>query len=201
MLVAERGWTYPGAMDESDVIDPEVPAQTESVTSSSPVSLTLTQAAEACLSSKSTIRRRLNEGAFPNSFREPEDGPWLIPVPDLIAAGFRVNSPVPVIDLTDDTPRVDGSSTHKLELELAKARGDVDRWRAVADERDRTITGFERVMRLLPSAPLEAPAAGELATSVEKLPSETSPSVSAPVTDPPPRRGLFGRRKPNPQTA
>ncbi|MDN3297248.1 hypothetical protein QWM81_25040 [Streptomyces ficellus] len=56
--------------------------------------LTQRDAATACGVSRSTIRRRREDGAFPNAVQDPARG-WLIPVDDLLAAGFRLHAPAP----------------------------------------------------------------------------------------------------------
>jgi hypothetical protein len=62
--------------------------------------LTVQQAAQATRVSRSTIKRRLAEQAFPNAYRadgrsKVQPGSWLIPVTDLIAAGYRLHAPGP----------------------------------------------------------------------------------------------------------
>ena len=52
----------------------------------------LSAAAAACAVSRSTLRRRLTQGAFPNAVRDA-DGAWTVPVGDLLAAGLRINAP------------------------------------------------------------------------------------------------------------
>ncbi|WP_130799766.1 helix-turn-helix transcriptional regulator [Streptomyces otsuchiensis] len=54
--------------------------------------LTQREAAAACGVSVSTIRRRRTDGAFPGAHQDEARG-WLIPVPDLLAAGLRLNAP------------------------------------------------------------------------------------------------------------
>ncbi|MEV6551804.1 helix-turn-helix domain-containing protein, partial [Streptomyces sp. NPDC051597] len=49
-------------------------------------------AADACGVSRTTIRRRREEGGLPGAVQDPHRG-WLIPVEDLLAAGFRLNAP------------------------------------------------------------------------------------------------------------
>jgi hypothetical protein len=56
--------------------------------------LTQREAATACGVSRTTIRRRREAGDLPNSVQDPQRG-WLIPVDDLLAAGFRLNAPAP----------------------------------------------------------------------------------------------------------
>ncbi|GAA2639890.1 helix-turn-helix domain-containing protein [Streptomyces axinellae] len=55
--------------------------------------LTQRQAADACEVSRTTIRRRREEGAFPNAVLS--EGTWRIPVEDLLAAGLRLHAPAP----------------------------------------------------------------------------------------------------------
>ncbi|OSP40044.1 hypothetical protein B7767_28395 [Streptomyces sp. 13-12-16] len=49
--------------------------------------------------SRTTIRRRREVGGLPGAVLD-EDRGWLIPVEDLLAAGFRLNAPAPP-DMTD----------------------------------------------------------------------------------------------------
>ncbi|MFE2553648.1 helix-turn-helix transcriptional regulator [Streptomyces sp. NPDC059355] len=56
--------------------------------------LTQREAAAACGVSRSTIRRRREAGDLPNSVQDAERG-WMVPVDDLLAAGFRLNAPAP----------------------------------------------------------------------------------------------------------
>lgn len=57
---------------------------------------TVGEVIERCGVSKSTVKRRLREGAFPNAFQdEPENpqSPWRIPIEDLLAAGLNPGKP------------------------------------------------------------------------------------------------------------
>ncbi|MFJ2203321.1 helix-turn-helix transcriptional regulator [Streptomyces violaceusniger] len=56
--------------------------------------LTQRQAAAACGVSRSTIRRRREAGDLPHAVQDEHRG-WLIPVEDLLAAGFRLHAPAP----------------------------------------------------------------------------------------------------------
>lgn len=42
--------------------------------------------------SRSTLRRRLAQGAFPHAAQDTS-GAWTVPVADLLAAGLRINAP------------------------------------------------------------------------------------------------------------
>ncbi|ROV64512.1 helix-turn-helix transcriptional regulator [Streptomyces globisporus] len=54
--------------------------------------LTQREAATACGVSRTTIRRRRDAGDLPGAVQDEARG-WLIPVGDLLAAGFRLNAP------------------------------------------------------------------------------------------------------------
>lgn len=56
--------------------------------------LSLRAAAEACGVSRTTMRRRRENGDFPGAVQDPVTG-WTVPVEDLTAAGFRPNVPIP----------------------------------------------------------------------------------------------------------
>lgn len=84
------------------------------------------EAAAACGVSRTTIRRRREAGDLPGAVQDPVRG-WLIPVPDLLAAGFRLNAPA-----GPDSPAADSSAgqvgNHRQEE--GDAQGDVAGLRA-----------------------------------------------------------------------
>lgn len=143
---------------------------------SSPVStltrpvFTLRQASTRCGVSFSTIRRRREDGAFPNAYKTP-DGQWMVPVEDLLAAGLK-----PTTDPTRNQDRSgvltepahdgpgsahDASSAEQkriseLERELARARAQIEVEQAhraaaeqVAAERARSLDDLRTAIRLL----------------------------------------------------
>ncbi|MFF6896102.1 helix-turn-helix transcriptional regulator [Streptomyces microflavus] len=73
--------------------------------------LTQREAAAACGVSRSTIRRRREAGDLPGAVSDETRG-WLIPVDDLLAAGFRLNAPAGP-DATSASPA--GPSGHHQE--------------------------------------------------------------------------------------
>lgn len=90
---------------------------------------TLTEAAELTGKSRVTLRRYLDQGRFPNAFRDEADAnsrPWRIPGDDLRAAGLT-----PSGDSLHPLSGEGGPDT-ALRTELAVAQ-------ALADERARTI--------------------------------------------------------------
>ncbi|MFJ6444911.1 helix-turn-helix transcriptional regulator [Streptomyces sp. NPDC091649] len=84
------------------------------------------EAAAACGVSRTTIRRRREAGDLPGAVQDPARG-WLIPVPDLLAAGFRLNAPA-----GPDTPAADSSAEHggNYRQEHGDVQGDVAGLRA-----------------------------------------------------------------------
>ncbi|MFJ5129950.1 helix-turn-helix transcriptional regulator [Streptomyces sp. NPDC088555] len=54
--------------------------------------LTQREAAAACGVSRTTIRRRREANDLPGAVQDPQRG-WLIPIDDLLAAGFRLHAP------------------------------------------------------------------------------------------------------------
>lgn len=49
---------------------------------------TLSEAADLVSISRSTLRRKLDQGNFPDAYRDPK-GVWKVPLTNLLAAGFR----------------------------------------------------------------------------------------------------------------
>lgn len=126
--------------------------------------LTLSEAVEACAVSKSTIRRALDAGQFPDAYREhgskgPETGQWRIPVTSLIQAGFTLNAPKPEpaasVSASHDIAVREGRSPALNELADIESRirleGERDKWEAIAAERGQSIEHLKLALRALPS--------------------------------------------------
>lgn len=159
------------------------------------IALTLSEAAAACGTSRSRIRRLLDAGAFPNAFRAtPEghrtNGPasrWYVPVPDMLAAGLMptgdrtgANSPETVREQSSGQATGQGAGEsgqsgqatgqvpladlvalqYALDLEREKRKAA----ESIAAERERTIEGLERALRLLEARNPTAPEPGEPVT-------------------------------------
>ncbi|MFB8107687.1 helix-turn-helix transcriptional regulator [Streptomyces sp. NPDC056007] len=92
--------------------------------------LTQREAAAACGVSRTTIRRRREAGDLPGAVQDPARG-WLIPVPDLLTAGFRLNAPA-----GPDAPAADSSAEHGGDhrQEHGGDQGDVAGLRAELDQ-------------------------------------------------------------------
>lgn len=113
---------------------------------------TISQAANLTGLHRDTIKRRLRAGDFPRATQDAA-GTWRIPRADLTGAGLTVG----------ERPEPQGARG-ALAADLATARGEADKWRAVAEERAATIDSLRLALRAL-EAPRPAP---------EGLP-ETSP--------------------------
>ncbi len=122
---------------------------------------TVGEVVDRCGVSKSTVKRRLREGAFPGAFQEEPanaQSPWRIPVEDLLAAGLnpgKPSPPDPQTPVTEPTaePTVILRLSEYRELVEAAAQTDVLRelawaWKAAHDT----------AQRQLPPAPAPAPA-------------------------------------------
>ncbi|MFB7983800.1 helix-turn-helix transcriptional regulator [Streptomyces vinaceus] len=91
--------------------------------------LTQREAAAACGVSRTTIRRRREAGDLPNSVQDAERG-WMVPVDDLLAAGFRLNAPAPADPATGaeagpaDPAGAGGQDPAALRAELDRIRAE-----------------------------------------------------------------------------
>jgi len=144
--------------------------------------LTLRQAAAACSVSLSTIRRRREAGAFPHAVRDPVQG-WLIPVPDLLAAGLRVNAPAPPEDPPNGQPPAAAVSELRAELEAQRARAEraeteARMLREMLARSDEHLADMRRSLLALTAAPsrAELPQAEALSDAHEQ-PTERPVSV------------------------
>ncbi|GAB2463458.1 helix-turn-helix domain-containing protein [Streptomyces incanus] len=100
--------------------------------------LTQREAATACGVSRTTIRRRREAGELPGAVLDDDRG-WLIPVDDLLAAGFHLNAPAPpdekaVGDLAPAERQQDPGDADALRTELERLRH--EHALALADERN-----------------------------------------------------------------
>lgn len=119
--------------------------------------------------SRSTMQRRLREGAIPGAHRG-DDGEWVIPVVGLISAGLtpRTTPPDTSTEPTPEPPRgttspaeVSSSEVERLRSEVERLRGELDLARAVADERARHLDDLRDALaamsRALPVGPQSPP--------------------------------------------
>lgn len=163
------------------------------------VHLTLTQAADACGVSRSTIKRRREAGSFPGATQR--DGSWVIPIPDLLAAGLNPGRPSPPEDMTQaadqgrksvddsDEPVVTLPISEFIDLreELAAAKADAQTAQAIASERQRALDDLRQMLtRALP--PAEAPSNAPAARDGLQAPSTVAQPIELP------RRRWWGGR-------
>jgi hypothetical protein len=115
--------------------------------------LTVTQAARVTRVDRSTIRRRLDAGDFPNARRKtgrhgPASGPWLIPNADLLAAGLKLHQPNESDGLPTDQPATGSDSDKSLRLALAKAVKRAEVAEAIAAERAAALADVRAALDL-----------------------------------------------------
>lgn len=126
--------------------------------------LTLTEAATAAGVSRKTIRRRLDADEFPNAQRldgpaGTATGPWVIPVTDLLVAGFALNAPdtppEPAAPLPVDTDRVAdlAATVENLRTELATERIRREAADALLESSNRNADDLRNALRMLEAGP------------------------------------------------
>ncbi|MEV6426028.1 helix-turn-helix domain-containing protein [Streptomyces sp. NPDC051662] len=92
--------------------------------------LTQREAATACGVSRTTIRRRREAGDLPGAVQDDVRG-WLIPVEDLLAAGFRLHAPAGP-DAAPASPageNHDASGGQDQDADVAELRAELERLR------------------------------------------------------------------------
>lgn len=142
----------------------------------------LSEAAQQCQVSRSTIRRYREQGKFPNAVKEANT--WMVPVTDLIAADLNPGQPMPPDE--QPTEQAQGSSDEQIRhaQEVAELRAQLTVEQAhrqaaeqVAAERERALDDMRRAMRMIERAPDSA-----------TPPPQEPPAPEARPTDPQPQR-------------
>lgn len=143
---------------------------------------TLTEAAQQCSVSRSTIRRYRESGKFPNA--EKLNGQWVIPVSDLIAAGLNPGRPSPPdeqpTEATDQpTPEQPNQTQEIAELRAQLAIEQAHRQAAeqVAAERERSLNDLRQALRMI------EPPKQNISEEITEPPPPTKPSATQ---NPPP---------------
>ncbi|WP_149561545.1 helix-turn-helix domain-containing protein [Streptomyces cacaoi] len=175
------------------------------------------EAARACGVSRTTIRRRREDGALPGAVLDEARG-WLIPVEDLLAAGFRLNAPAPAPGRGESTagagagegPGQDKAGVaEELRAELAEARqqaaeaeagrrvaeAEAQAAREVAEARAEHIADLQQALAALMPGPERAaiPAPARAGEHPPAAGPEEAAAAPAPAT-PAGRRRWFRRR-------
>jgi hypothetical protein len=153
--------------------------------------LTLTEAADACGVSRSTIKRRLPE--FANA-RQDDSGSWRVPVSDLLGAGLKLR-PRPETRTNGQVSQGHDPAQNGADLAQAKARietltaelADERTARQVAEVRATAYAAHLDDMRLALRAISGPPQPAEPAPVVG--PRRAAPEPEEPV-QPAPRRGF-----------
>ena len=157
-------------------------------------SLTLSEAAEACGVSRSTIRRKHEAGEFPNAYKAGPDNAWRIPVTDLLGAGLKPGRPSPpdAVSEPDERTRAATVTLPKAELDALREQLHNERTRALVaearlSERAETVDALKEALSEARQRAIEAaPAAHQPAVQVIDV--RQSPEA-------PGRRWWGGKRK------
>ncbi|MGY4973483.1 helix-turn-helix domain-containing protein [Streptomyces nigrescens] len=179
--------------------------------------LTQIEAAEACGVSRTTIRRRRTDGVFPGAVQDPKRG-WMIPIEDLLAAGFHPNAPrgAPAGTAAKPGRTLAGGDQeaeqlraelqrlqheHELELERAKsaqklAETEVRHLKGQLHERGQHIESLQRALAALTPAPERAAIPSPAAPAGAEAPPVAPGRAATPdnVQTPARRRWWGGRR-------
>ncbi len=148
--------------------------------------LTISEAAQAAGVDRRTVRRRLDSGPFEHAWREDGgEGPWRIPVDDLIGAGLRLHAPAtPAPSAPQDTAQgqVTPPPTPAPDPdELAEWRTRALVAESVCQERERTIAALELALRALePGPPVTTLAPTPSSTAAAGITPESAPSRDRP---------------------
>lgn len=117
---------------------------------------TLKEAAEACLVSVKTIRRRLDSDKFPNAHRldDSTNSPWTIPLADLIASGLTPGKPTAPDDI-EQQPAIAQTDTEleKLRQENAELQQRALIAEAELRRADQTIETQSLALKMIEAAP------------------------------------------------
>lgn len=127
---------------------------------------TITEVAQRCGVSKSTVRRYRESGRFPSAWKD-DSQQWRIPLEDLLAVGWK---PVDPDRVSEPAPPVSGPTERERELEslLAVERAKREAAERIADMAQESVEDLRRAMRMLeagsvsnpepaPAAPVSAP--------------------------------------------
>jgi len=118
-------------------------------------SWTLSEAAQHCSVSRSTVRRYRETGKFPNAVKDPERG-WIVPVGDLLAAGLRPGRSAPLSEhaQSENGPAHDlAQRVIQLETQLTVERAQRAAVEQVAAERERSLADLRAALRMLEAGP------------------------------------------------
>lgn len=113
-------------------------------------SWTLSQAVERTKASRTTLKRLIASNAFPGAYKDTR-GRWLIPLNDLIAAGYSPVSSIEGLAPTaeETTQAGDAGEIEALRAELRVMRAERDAARAIAEAHEHRADAAERALRLL----------------------------------------------------
>lgn len=118
--------------------------------------LTITEAVAATGAHRATLKRRLGRGDLPGAWQEERAGvrTWLIPVEDLLAAGFRPHAPRRGDPGAPQAPAPPWGQGAVLEREVEEWRQRAEQWRreaevyrARAEERERALSHLEEALK------------------------------------------------------
>lgn len=159
------GYTWPWAHPQTMTADQlTTPDRAEATPDHEPVRPTfgLTEAARLTGTSRSTIKRKLAAGEFPNATKG-EDNAWRFSPGDLLAAGLKLRTPAEVARNRDDEDQADDEAAELLDriadlerlLTIERVRREAAE--QVAAEREKRAETAEWALLMLEARPSPVP--------------------------------------------
>lgn len=121
---------------------------------------TISEAAERCGVSRSTVRRYREQGKLPNAFTDA-GGAWKIPLDDLLAVGWKPNAPTPEPALSKPselpTDQAMVERVRELEQALSAERARADAAENLAASFRQNADDLRMALRMIEGPRLETP--------------------------------------------
>lgn len=140
---------------------------------------TLTEAVQRTGASRSTLRRYLEAGKFPNAYKDTSKA-WRFPLEDLLAAGLSVSEPAGERALSTPTEQASTAAAEqvsKLEQALREERTRADNAERLAASYRANVEDLRRALLML-----EAGTSKPEQPTEQALSTSTGQSMTAPAT-------------------
>lgn len=145
---------------------------------------TLTEAVQRTGASRSTLRRYLDAGKFPNAYKDTSKA-WRFPLEDLLAAGLSVSEPPAERALSAPTEQVTDAMSEqvsKLEQALRDERIRADNAERLAASYQANVQDLRRALRMIEVGNNRPE---QTAEHTQSMPSEQATQTSATIVESP----------------
>ena len=163
---------------------------------------TLTEAVQRTGASRSTLRRYLDAGRFPNAYKDTSKV-WRFPLEDLLAAGLSVSEPTPERAQNasnEQVPAAFAEQVSKLEQALREERARADNAERLAASYQANVQDLRRALRMLEAGGSKPEIVTEQAQNTlgeqpAAAPNGLTDSTVSKLEQPPNNAGLSGLRE------